>query len=121
MLTKILTLAAAVLTSFSAAVTAEGPSPAGPVAGEASRAAYQRLKTLVGEWRGSVEWTGARTGSGVMSARYYLTGNGTAIVENLETDGTVAMTSVYHLDGGELRLTHYCGAGPAPAEGLSGR
>jgi hypothetical protein len=49
-----------------------------------------------------------------MSARYYLTGNGSAVVEDLEIDGTVVMTSVYHLDGHELRLTHYCGAGNQP-------
>jgi hypothetical protein len=109
----ILTMAL-VLTSFSAAVPADGPSPVPPVAGEASKAMYERLKTLAGTWRGSVEWTGARTGSGTMSVRYYVTGNGTALVEDLETDGTIAMTSVYHLDGSDLRLTHFCGAGNQP-------
>ena len=36
------------------------------------------------------------------------------LAENLETDGVVAMTSVYHLDGPDLRLTHYCAAGNQP-------
>jgi hypothetical protein len=107
----ILTMA---LASFSAGVRADGPSPVPPVAREASKAMYERLKSLAGTWRGTVEWTGARTGSGTMTARYYVTGNGTALVEDLESDGTIAMTSVYHLDGSDLRLTHFCGAGNQP-------
>jgi hypothetical protein len=76
---------------------------------------FERLKSLRGEWSGSVEWTGARTGTGTMQARYHLTGNGTAVVEDLlGHDGVVVMTSVYHLDGADLRLTHYCGAGNQP-------
>jgi hypothetical protein len=85
---------------------------AAPVSGSA--AAYERLTELVGEWRGSFEWSGARTSSGSMGARYYLTGNGSALVEDLEIDGKVVMTSVYHLDGPDLRMTHYCGARNQP-------
>jgi hypothetical protein len=48
-------------------------------------------------------------------ARYHLTGNGTAVVEDLlGEDATPLMTSVYHMDGADLRLTHYCGAGNQP-------
>jgi len=49
-----------------------------------------------------------------MSASYYITGNNSAVVENLTTGGTPNMTSVYHLDGADLRMTHYCGAGNQP-------
>jgi hypothetical protein len=49
-----------------------------------------------------------------MNARYYLTGNGTAVVEDLITDGNANMTTVYHLDGSALRATHYCAAGNQP-------
>jgi hypothetical protein len=82
--------------------------------GTPNAAAFERIKGLAGDWRGSFEWSGARTGSGQMSARYYLTGNGSAVVEDLEIDGTVVMTSVYHLDGTDLRLTHFCAAGNQP-------
>jgi hypothetical protein len=76
---------------------------------------FERIKTLTGDWRGSVEWTGARTGTGTMRARYHLTGNGTAVVEDLlGVAGPPVMTSVYHLDGADLRITHYCGAGNQP-------
>jgi hypothetical protein len=51
---------------------------------------------------------------GPMNARYYLTGNGTAVVEDLILDGNANMTTVYHLDGADLRATHYCAAGNQP-------
>ena len=38
--------------------------------------AFAQLKSLVGDWQGTAEWTGARTGSYPMNAAYYLTGNG---------------------------------------------
>jgi hypothetical protein len=76
--------------------------------------AFGSLKALVGDWAGTLEWTGARTGTGSMNAAYYLTGNGSALVENLIVDGATVMTSVYHLDGTDIRMTHYCGAQNQP-------
>ena len=49
-----------------------------------------------------------------MSASYYSTGNGSAVVENLKMDGVPVMTTVYHLDGADLRMTHYCAAQNQP-------
>ncbi len=49
-----------------------------------------------------------------MNATYYETGNGSAVVENLTVDGVPSMTSVYHLDGPDLRMTHYCAAQNQP-------
>lgn len=74
----------------------------------------ERLRALAGEWEGSFEWSGARTGKGAMKATYYLTGNGSAVVENLIVDDVPVMTSVYHADGADLRLTHFCGAQNQP-------
>ena len=89
--------------------------PAAPPAAPASRA-FERIRTLTGEWEGSVEWTGDRSSKGRMRASYSLTGNGSAVVENLVPAGEIvpAMTSIYHLDGSELRMTHYCGAKNQP-------
>jgi hypothetical protein len=75
---------------------------------------FGQLKSLAGDWKGTFEWTGARTGKGSMNASYYLTGNGSALVENLIMEGAPIMTSVYHLDGVDLRMTHYCGAQNQP-------
>src|SRR5580693_3952604 len=79
-----------------------------------SAAALTRLRGLAGEWEGSFEWTGARTATGRISATYSETGNGSAVVENLAVDGVPSMTSVYHLDSGDLRMTHYCAAQNQP-------
>lgn len=76
--------------------------------------ALTQLRGLAGDWEGSYAWSGARTATGTMSATYYDTGNGSAVVENLTVDGVPSMTSVYHLDGTDLRVTHYCAAQNQP-------
>jgi hypothetical protein len=80
---------------------------------ESSKALVQ-MKALTGNWSGTFQWTGGRTDSGSMNATYYVTGNGSAVVENLITGSTPVMTSVYHLDGRDLRMTHFCGAQNQP-------
>lgn len=72
------------------------------------------LKGLVGSWQGKLEWSGGRTGTGEYSAVYSLTGNGSAVAESLIAEGVSTMTSVYHTDGADLRMTHFCGAGNQP-------
>jgi hypothetical protein len=76
-------------------------------------AGFTKLSTLVGDWSGTFEWTGGRAG-GTLNASYYATGNGSAIVENLVMGGVPTMTSVYHVDGADLRMTHYCAAKNQP-------
>ena len=79
-----------------------------------SAAALAQLRGLAGEWEGSFQGTGARTATGRISATYSETGNGSAVVENLAVDGVPSMMSVYHLDSGDLRMTHYCAAQNQP-------
>jgi hypothetical protein len=71
-----------------------------------------RMRGLVGAWEGTLEWSGARTVSGKLRVNYHLTGGGSALVEDLlMTESDVpTMTTVYHLDGADLRMTHYCAA-----------
>ena len=78
--------------------------------------ALGRLRGLAGDWQGTLEWSGGRSGTGPVRATYRLTGNGSAIVEDLiMNDAAIpSMTSVYHLDGPDLRMTHYCGANNQP-------
>lgn len=76
--------------------------------------AFEEIKKLVGDWKGTYEWTGARSGGGSLDVAYSLTGNGSALVEDLVQEGVRTMTSLYHLDGPDLRLTHYCGAQNQP-------
>ena len=94
-----------------ASAYAQHQDHAGPVA--VTNNSFNSIKTLVGDWEGHFEWIGTdRKGS--MNARYYLTGNGSALIEDLISDGIPTMTTVYHLNGNELRATHYCGAGNQP-------
>jgi hypothetical protein len=101
-------------------VPAPAPSPSqnpasfGETAPQDHSAAFKRIQALAGDWEGSLEWSGTRTATGKMNATYYATGGGTAVVENLVVDRDPVMTSVYHLDGGTLRVTHYCAAGNQP-------
>jgi hypothetical protein len=76
--------------------------------------ALGQMKGLAGNWSGTFKWTGGHKDTGVMKATYYVTGNGSAVVENLTIESTPVMTSVYHLDGRELRMTHFCGAQNQP-------
>jgi len=71
-------------------------------------AAFDKLRALSGDWDGTVAWSGKPASE--IGAHYYITGNGSAVVENLTND----MTSVYHLDGTDLRMTHYCAARNQP-------
>lgn len=54
--------------------------------------AFSQLRDLAGDWEGTVAWTGQQ--SSEISAHYYTTGNGSAVVEDLSN----GMTSVYHFE-----------------------
>jgi hypothetical protein len=91
------------------ATDAPAPDAAGP-------RMFERMRGLAGSWEGTFEWSGGRTGAGKLRATYYVTGNGSALVEDLlmgEGDAP-SMTTVYHLDGPELRMTHFCAAQNQP-------
>ena len=99
--------------ALAAIVCVAGIAAAQPAGGPET---FQRLRALAGEWQGTLEWTGARVGKGTVHASYHPTGNGSAMIEDLVMNGsdTPSMSSVYHLDGSELRMTHYCGAHNQP-------
>jgi hypothetical protein len=77
---------------------------------QGSERVLERFKTLAGDWEGTYQWSNGRTDSGSLKATYYVTGNGSAVVENLIMGDppTPMMTTVYHRDGADLRMTHYC-------------
>jgi hypothetical protein len=67
-----------------------------------------RIASLEGEWEGSYQWSGARSGGGDLRVVYQVTGMGSAVIETMIQGGRNSMSSVYHLDGADLRMTHYC-------------
>ncbi|MEZ5356592.1 MAG: hypothetical protein R2762_28485 [Bryobacteraceae bacterium] len=77
--------------------------------GPAQRA-FGELKKLEGEWKGT-------TGGGeAVAVSYRLTAGGTVLMEDFEFAGKKGsrMTTMYHLDGERILLTHYCMAGNQP-------
>jgi len=83
--------------SLAAAVLAAEP-PANP--------AWEKVKSLVGEWEGTAE--GKTT-----HVSYKAVSNGTAVMETMEGPGE-QMVTLYHPDGASLLMTHYCSMGNQP-------
>jgi hypothetical protein len=76
---------------------------------------FDRLQSLAGDWEGTLEWSGARSGSGTLRASYRVVSNGSAVIESLSMGGDApSMTTVYHRNGDELRMTHFCAARNQP-------
>lgn len=87
----------------------------GPGAPVAAREAFARLKTLKGVWNNQAELKhGDETHKSESKITYKLTGAGSALVETDFPDTSHEMVSVYHLDGDDLRMTHYCAAQNQP-------
>ena len=74
------------------------------------KAALQKLKTLAGEWRGHVVTEGGPEASVV----YSVTAGGSTVTEKLFPGTAHEMVTMYHLDGNDLVLTHYCAMGNQP-------
>jgi hypothetical protein len=84
------------------------PANAGPGGGAE---AFEKLKSLVGHWETD------KTNTNKATLDLELTSGGTAVVEkfHMEENGKlVEMTTLYYLDGGDVKLTHYCMAGNQP-------
>lgn len=69
--------------------------------------ALETLKGLAGEWAGGEN--GQNYG-----VSYRVMGNGSTVVETMMAGTDHEMISVYHLDGPDLRMTHYCAVGNQP-------
>jgi hypothetical protein len=72
--------------------------------------AFEQLKRLVGQWEGK------REDGSTATASYRLSGNDSFLIEEfdvVEHDG-YDMSTMYHLDGDRLMLTHYCMAKNQP-------
>src|SRR5437879_3188450 len=81
------------------------------IAAPGSAEAFAQLKSLVGHWE---EQKGSENKS---TLDVELTAGGTALVEKfrmVEQGKPVEMITMYYLDGGQIKLTHYCMAGNQP-------
>jgi len=74
------------------------------------KAVLERMKGLAGHWRGNVTTEDGPPAEVV----YTVTAGGSAVEEKLFPGTPHEMVSMYHLDGGDLVLTHYCAMGNQP-------
>ncbi len=73
--------------------------------------AFEKLKSLVGHWETD------KTNMNKATLDLELTSGGTAVLEKfhmVENSKPVEMTTLYFLDGDQVKLTHYCMAGNQP-------
>ncbi len=75
-----------------------------------ARAAFELLKGLDGEWQFPGDGQGIPPGT----VNYRVTANGSAVLETLMPGTEHEMITLYHLDGDQLVLTHYCVLGNQP-------
>ncbi len=79
-------------------------------AGLDAKAAFDRLKSLDGEWTTRVDGHGPEDGK----ILYHVTAGGSTVMETMFPGADHEMISMYHLDGDELLMTHYCAMGNQP-------
>jgi hypothetical protein len=81
---------------------------------------FERLKALEGEW---IDVEGTFGAKGAVAVTYKVTGGGNAVVETFPVKTPHEMVTIYHLDGDQLTLTHYCSSNTQPrmrSQGLAG-
>ena len=74
----------------------------------ASSAAFDRLKSLAGEWS-ATDPSGKQ-----FSDSFRLVSNNTALEETFQSEHDNQMVTLYTPDGSRLALTHYCSMGNQP-------
>jgi hypothetical protein len=79
-----------------------------------AKTAFDQIKTLAGTWKADITGNHKEEHAGANTVVYKLTGAGSALVETQFPGSDHEMVSVYHLDGDDLRMTHYCAMGNQP-------
>ncbi len=74
--------------------------------------AFEFLKTLTGEWERSGD--DHDHGGQSHSVKFRPTAAGSAVMETIFEGEPMEMISIYHMDGDDLLLTHYCALQNAP-------
>ena len=81
--------------------------------------AFERLKALAGTWEGSASGEGAEAEAEADATdkvvhEFEVTASGHVLMERMGPDTAYEMVNMYHLDGSDLVLTHYCSSGNQP-------
>jgi len=88
-------------------------------AGTDANAAFERLKSMEGTWTGSAQGEGEAAEEdeghgGEVKHVFAVSAAGTVVMETMMPGTDHEMINMYHLDGEELVLTHYCAGGNQP-------
>jgi len=78
------------------------------LAGAETKPGFEQLKSLVGEWEGTL------SEGETAHVSYQLVSGGTALLERLQHGNEPEMVTVYTADGNHVAMTHYCNAGNQP-------
>ena len=81
--------------------------------------AFDQLKALAGTWEGEPEGEGAEAqaeaeAAGRVTHEIQISAAGTVVMETMGPGTDHEMINMYHLDGEDLVLTHYCAGGNQP-------
>lgn len=90
-------------------VAAEDTAPNGHKGTKEAEAIFAKIKTLAGDWEMA---EGETKGQTAVSVR--VIAGGSAVVERQFPNTPMEMITVYHLNGDEVMLTHYCMLGNQP-------
>jgi hypothetical protein len=94
-----------------ALLAAAAPAPAEEKAATVNGQRLEALKKLAGDWV-EIDKDGKPTDKVISSIR--VTSGGSAVQETLFPGSDHEMVTMYHLDGADLVLTHYCMLGNQP-------
>jgi hypothetical protein len=97
------------------------PATAGGVSAQDT---FDQLATLAGTWTGSAEGEGEEAAAaaeevGEIRHEFRVSAAGTVVMETMDPGGPHEMINMYHLDGEDLVLTHYCAGGNQPTMKLN--
>ena len=97
-------------------MTAVAPAGAGSLTAEQ---AFEQLKGLAGTWEGLPEGEGEEAvaeaeAAGTTIHEIQVSAAGTVVMETMGPGTDHEMINMYHLDGEDLVLTHYCAGGNQP-------
>src|SRR5205807_2299951 len=92
------------------AAQTEKPKPKETSVQTSAQICFAKLKKLAGDWTHKED----KSGKEMVMLRYKVISGGSAVEEEMMPGSPEGMTSIYHLDNGNLVMTHYCSIGNQP-------
>jgi hypothetical protein len=108
-----------ILSAIAVLLLCAGAASAAPGDAVSGQDAFEQLKTLAGSWSGTAEGQGEEAEAEAQKVDkvvhdFRVSAASTLVMEIMGPDSQYEMINMYHLDGEDLVLTHYCAAGNQP-------